>query len=280
MSQGLPADTETDCSRTRRVRACALLCTALALIAPRALGATPDDAVAHGLAFAEEAADAYKSGNFEQAIELYQRAQRENPDPITLHNIGRCYEAIGSRKLGDIEPARAAPAVLSAAAKDLSTAVDHYKRFLEAEPNASNRAVVEQRIRALSAQTKLLEELSAKPIEPKPEARDDGPRISAPWIIAGIGGATLTTGIALAVLARENEQQSNDPATSGEETIAAAERATTFATAANVLFGVGAAISIAGATWGVIDLATRSGAKTPSAKITIGPGWLGVVGNF
>lgn len=252
---------------------------AAVLLAAPPLWAAPDDGVTRGLELAQEAADAYKAGKFEQAIELYRRAEQENPDPITLHNIGRCYEAIGSQKLGDIEPARAAPAVLTAAAKDLATAVDHYQRFLVAEPNASNRAVVEQRIRALAAQTKLLEDLAAKPPEAKPP-RDEGPRLAAPWIVAGVGGATLTVGLVIAVLAHENETESNDPATSGEDTVAAADRATTFATAANVLFGVGAAISVAGATWGIIDLATRKGSEAPAASLTLGPGWLGVAGNF
>jgi tetratricopeptide (TPR) repeat protein len=241
---------------------------------PRAADAEPESTVPEreaGLALASQAAAAYKSGRFEEAIVLYRRAHAANPDPISLHNIGRCFEAIGSAQLGQVEPEQVEPKALRLAVENLRAAISHYRQFLEAEPDTPTRGTVEPRIAALEAQVKLLTNIAALPTEA--EARREPPgvgRVAAPWIVAGIGGATLIAGLAAAVLAVQEEEVANDTSTSGRETVEAAERAKDLALASNVLFGVGGAISVAGAVWGIVDVAERhSGVAT--AQVAFGP---------
>jgi tetratricopeptide (TPR) repeat protein len=232
--------------------------------------------VDRGLELAKQAAAAYKEGKFEESIALYEQAFKASPDPISLHNIGRCFEAVGSKKLGDIEPATAQPGVLYAVARDLESGVSYYERYLEAEPTATSRPAVEQRVRALRSQIKLLEDFAKRPIHERPEGRPPA-RIAAPWILAGIGGATLTGGAVLAGLASSKESTSNDRDTSGLDTVESAEDATMLATTANVLFGIGGAISLAGGIWGIVDLASGppDPPKAGSLRLEVGPAWIG-----
>lgn len=232
--------------------------------------------IERGLQLAKQAAQAYKEGKFEESIALYEQSYKANPDPISLHNIGRCFEAVGSRKLGDIAPATAEPGVLYAVARDLESGVTYYERYLEAEPTASSRPAVEQRVRALRSQIKLLEDFAKSPRRDVPEGPSPA-RIAAPWILAGIGGMALTAGGILAELAASKESASNDPRTSGIDTVQAADDATTFATTANVLFGVGGAISLAGAIWGIVDAAggPPEPSKSGALRLDVGPAWIG-----
>ncbi len=254
----------------------------------------PDDgaqaSAAQGLELASQAAAAYKEGRFEEAITLYQRAHELSPDPIAIHNIGRCHEAIGYRELGDTEPGAAAPEKLRTVTRELRAAIDHYERYLAAEPEAASRGVVEQRIRALEAQLKLLENLAAKPKDegkpPEPEPRSTL-RVAAPWIVVGVGTATLATALVFSGMASSSESEANDPATSGTASLDAADDATTFATTANVLFAVGGAIALAGGVWAVVDLTSSpstSGAASASGRgatqLRVGPGGVGVARSF
>lgn len=236
----------------------------------------PSGDVERGLELAKQAAQAYKEGKFEESIALYEQAYKANPDPISLHNIGRCFEAVGSRKLGDVQPATAQPGVLYAVARDLESGVTYYERYLQAEPTAASRPAVEQRVRALKSQVKLLEDFAKRPRSAVPDGPPPG-RIAAPWILAGLGGATLTAGGILAGLAASKESKWKDPGTSGLDTVEAADDATTFATTANVLFGIGGAISLAGGIWAIVDLAAERGEppKAGSFRLDVGPTWIG-----
>ncbi len=232
-----------------------------------------------GLELAKQAAAAYKEGRFEQAIELYQRAHAANPDPISIHNIGRCHESIGYRDLGDKRPGAAPPDVRRVVRADFAAAVDHYQRFLAAEPAASNRLVVEQRIRALQAQLDLIDGLAARPAEATSEPARGPLRVAAPWAVVGLGGVTLGAGVVVSVMASSSESTANDPATSGASSLDAAGDASTFATTANVLFAVGGALTIAGGVWAVVDLASSPVATTSAAareasapRLELGPG--------
>jgi tetratricopeptide (TPR) repeat protein len=265
------------------------LVAALLLAAPRAgrtqpaadparVPAADPAAVERGLELAKQAASAYKEGRFAEAIALYEQAHAVHPDPITLHNLGRCQEALGSSILGDIEPERADPHALRDAAARFRSANASYRRFLEAEPDTPSRQAVEQRIRALDTQIKLLEDIARPREEPAPAPEPDPARVAAPWIVAGLGGATLIAGVVMAVLAKGREGDANDPATSGEDAAAAADDARTFSTTANVLFAVGGAVALAGATWGFVDLATSDGGA--SASLVVRPFGAGFVARF
>lgn len=246
----------------------------LGCVVSRAAVAGPEASAAEhetGLALAGEAAAAYKAGRFEEAVALYRRAHAANPDPISLHNIGRCFEAIGSAQLGQLSPEQVEPEALRLAVENLREAVSHYRQFLEAEPGTPTRATVEPRIAALEAQVKLLTNIAARPAAPEARSEPaDAGRVAAPWILAGIGGATLTAGLASAIVAAQEEAVANDPTTSGRDTVEAAERSKDLALASNVLFGVGGAVAVAGAVWGVIDLAGRP-SGTDAAQVTVGP---------
>ena len=80
-----------------------------------------------------------------------------------------------------------------------------------------------------------------------------------------------------AVLADTKEGKSTNLETSGRDTVVAAEQAETFALTANILFGVGGAISLAGGIWGIVDLAAGSPEppKSGAVRLEVGPTWIG-----
>ncbi len=75
----------------------------------------------------EQGVQAYREGRYEQAIELFERANREKPHPALVYNIGQAHE-----KLGNVERAIAA-----------------FREYLRVSPDARDREEVERRIAAL-----------------------------------------------------------------------------------------------------------------------------------
>jgi tetratricopeptide (TPR) repeat protein len=191
------------------------LCAALLAIAPRvafAAGGSEDEQVAQAKARFEEGRAAYLAGDYGKAIQSFQSAQDIRPSPILDYNIALCYEGLG----------------------DAQSAVVSYRSYLSQKPDASNRAEVEERIRALEA----MRDQQAKPAaEPAPSTENQaeappasadpytqtapptGQRPAAPpaqqktrwWIpVVIVGGAILVTAtiITVAVLA---SQTNTDP---------------------------------------------------------------------
>lgn len=189
---------------------------------------------------AARARSAYEAGKFRDAADLYQRAHDLDADPTLLFNLARCFEAL-------------------ATLDDLRASIRDYQAYLRARPDASDRAAVERRIDVLANQIRVLEEQS-KPKPPPPPAPPTilaAPRAHTPipWIACGVGLGGIAAGAVLGAIAKGERADANR-ATSGADALDLEAKSAHLATAANVAFVAGAALAVAGAAWGVIDLAS------------------------
>ena len=203
----------------------ALLFSAIVLLPGEAEAAptrsAPTDSRA--LELFEQSAQAYREGRFQEAVDKLLEARRFKAEPVLLYNLGRAYEALG--KPGD--------------------AADAYAKYLEEEPEASDRKAIEGRIATLRGQAN---ELAAARRDPN-QARDEGDGLTAvPWIVLGVGAAALGTGAVLGIVAKgKHDDAVADPvqATAVEKQ----DSAEGLARAATVTLIAGAVISAMGLAW-------------------------------
>src|SRR5690242_6176217 len=96
-----------------------------------AAGAAPsnDEAMAQAKQHFETGRNAYNAGDYVTAIHEFKQAEQLRPSPILDYNIGLANEKLGKRRV----------------------AVKYYKRYLEEQPNAANKAEVEGKVGALEA---------------------------------------------------------------------------------------------------------------------------------
>ena len=95
----------------------------------------------------ENAVSHYNLDEIEAALEEFREAYRFKPDPSFLFNIAQCYRKLGQRE----------------------AAIDFYRKYVRASPDATNRAEAERRIAELKAQAD--ERLARRP----PAERDQSP---------------------------------------------------------------------------------------------------------
>src|SRR5260221_12894383 len=74
-----------------------------------------------------EGADAFSLGDYRRALAAFVEAERLAVRPELEFNIGRCYEVLG----------------------DAANAVRHYRRYLDARPDTTDRSDVETAIKRL-----------------------------------------------------------------------------------------------------------------------------------
>jgi tetratricopeptide (TPR) repeat protein len=212
---------------------------------------------------------AYERGDFREAIDRYEKAYAIEKNPTLLFNLGRCYEALATEA-------------------DLRVAVEKYDAYLSGSKEAADRAAVERRIEALREQIRLLEAARSRPpappppVAPKEEAPPQRAPMIAPWIIAGVGGAGVTAAIALGVVAKGKNDDAQ-ATSSGQEAMDLEDDAGGFAIASNVAFGVGGAALLAGAIWGIVDLAHVARVDRERSRILrleVGLGTLGISGEL
>jgi tetratricopeptide (TPR) repeat protein len=102
--------------------------------APPAASAPPpaadDAAMAQAKQHFETGRNAYNAGDYVTAIREFKEAERLRPSPILDYNIGLANEKLGKRRV----------------------AVKYYRRYLELQPNAANKAEVEQKVQSLEAE--------------------------------------------------------------------------------------------------------------------------------
>lgn len=228
-----------------RLVARAFVVCGLALVAaPASAYAEPAQAQAPEQ-LAKDASDAYKRGEFKRAAELYEAAYAVSKEPVLLFNLGRCHEALGS-------------------AADLREAIARYRAYLAAASGTADTPAVTRRIETLEQQVEILE----RPPEQQTIAPPPPPERPAvlPWIIVGAGSAGLTIGIVLGALAEGGRADAQDEPVAVQGALLADE-AEGFALAANVLFGVAGALTLAGGIWGVVDLATLRSGPTVTASV-------------
>jgi tetratricopeptide (TPR) repeat protein len=113
--------------------------------APEAVPPPPpaDDAtMAQAKQHFETGRNAYNAGDYVTAIREFKAAEALRPSPILDYNIGLANEKLGKRRV----------------------AVKYYRRYLEEQPNASNKAEVEGKVTSLEA------EIAAQPNPGQPGA--------------------------------------------------------------------------------------------------------------
>ena len=89
----------------------------------------------------EKGASEYNLGHFAEAISEFEKAYEQDPAPILLFNIAQAHRQSGNNE----------------------RAAFFYRRYLEQEPNADNRADVEKRIKDLEAVIQQQNDVKRKP---------------------------------------------------------------------------------------------------------------------
>ena len=217
----------------------------------------------------------YQASNHSAALVEFEKAYKLAPRPGMLFNIARCHEVMGALEKG----------------------VEYYERYLEQNPKAANKGLVQTRITNLKATIQKKRqpapatqkvEVSAPVPEPAPAAapRNIPWKRTYGWAGLGAGCALLATGAVLGVLAQHKADEYNDEASAGMlyrdlkeiessgETLQAAQIATLVA--GGVLFTAGAVL---------VFLDRRSQGQEPSTASVVvtpyvGPGNVGLAGQI
>ena len=231
------------------------------LAVPATAGAQDSDAErARAFEMAVEAQAHFEAGESDVAVQLLLNARQIYPEPVLLYNLGRVYDTMGLALESD--------------------ALAAYEQYVEAAPDATDRAAVEQRIASLrAAQTERDNLAAARDAERTGrEAAEEQARLArrpspVPWILIATGGAAVAGGGVVAGLARRANSDALD-AVIHERAVASSEQANRLATTANILFVVGGAISLTGAIWLITDRRRRS------VELSVGPGHIQVEGRW
>ncbi len=234
-------------------RVTALLGSVFVLLAVQspAFADTFDDVV-------RDAEAAYSAGKLEEAATLLDKAYAMRRDAALLFNKGRA--------LQDIQPERAIAA---------------YEAYLTAQPGATDGPKVRLIIERLRARIAQEEALRVRTREAEAAAERNraksgvstppsaSPRTSpgkgvavAPWIITGVGAATLGASLPL-WLAGSSAHADAVSAPSVAESDSRQRTAQSFASATSVTLVTGGVVIAIGLVWAIVDL-TRS----PSARVS------------
>jgi len=103
----------------------------------------------------EKGANEYNLGHFAEAITQFEKAYSIDPAPILLFNIGQCHRQTGNKE----------------------RALFFYRRYLEQDPKAENRAEVEKRMAELERSMKEEQDLQHRPptnLAPPPAQTEGG----------------------------------------------------------------------------------------------------------
>jgi tetratricopeptide (TPR) repeat protein len=244
----------------------ALLTLASALSTPAAAQTAEERELASALF--RESAEAYQAGNFELSVTLLRRAYELDPVPVLQYNLARALEGMG----------------------DTEGAIETYERYLELDPDAEDRPVVEERLEALRADQERAQEATDAEAEeflagsddteeelpegPMPPPRTVSP---APWIIAGVG--VLLAGSAIATGVMANGRHDDALATDVHaDRVRLADEADSLALVTNINLTLGGVFLLAGGIWGLVDVMQ---VRSESAlTLRIGPGQLALRGRF
>jgi tetratricopeptide (TPR) repeat protein len=215
-----------------------------AVAAPPAKEASTSDKARAADLF-KRSADAYRQGDFKQAIELLDEAYALDPQPVLLYNRARAHEGLGH----------------------LDEAIAGYEKFLADEPNAPDRGAIEQRLTTLRHQRDerdAREKERAEKKEPAPPApasvlvhSEPAPppphkRSAFPYIVLGTGTAGLIAGTVLGLMATSTNSDAKDEPTQ-KRAMDLKSDADSLATTSTVFFAVGGVLLLAGATWWLLD---------------------------
>jgi len=221
-------------------------------------------------------AEAYRRGEFQQAVTLLLEAHALDPQPVLLYNLARAYEGLGN----------------------IEAAIDTFTRYLEADPKAPDRGAIEQRLgtlkrqrderlalekqrdaeRTRADQEKAERERKAPTPAPAPHERSVGP-----YVVAGVGVAGLATGVIFGLMATSKHDGAALASTPQQDAIDQQNSAKSLATISTVSFIVGGALVAAGATWWVIDGKSAGKPATGTARalrVGLAPGFVMLEGRL
>ena len=212
----------------------AVLCALVGGAGSRSGGlARADDAEARharAIDLFEKSEVAYDSGRFADAVALLRQSYALKKEPVLLYNLGRAYEALGDR----------------------TSAADAYEAFLQAQPTAQDRAGLERRIATLRREVAEREALRKQALE-RERSRPVRSPSAVPWIVAGVGAASLAGGGVLRILANQrNDDAKREPTYLEADSLHS--QAQTFATISAICFIAGGAVLAGGLLWGTLDL--------------------------
>lgn len=263
---------------------CARACVALALVTglstPRAaLAAPPTHAQpakeaspekARAAELFQKSAGAYLKGDFARAIALLDEAYALDPQPVLVYNLARAHEGLGH----------------------LDESISLYEKYLSQDPTSADRGAIEQRVTTLKrqrdeklalAKEKAAVETEKERVE-RERARQEAddrpkPRSVAPYIVGGVGVASVVTGAIFGAMAsgKESDAQAEPVQTTA---IDLRDSGKSFATISNITFIAGGALVAAGVVWWILDTpkSKRRGAVGP--RVGIGPGFVSLGGEL
>jgi len=220
----------------------ALVLVAVLFAAAGPARAQADDAQARSRALYDEGSRAYKAGDYPRAIEKFLAAYDLSHAPAILFNIAQAYRLAGS----------------------CDRALEYYRRSLDEEPDAANRAEVEERVAEMQACADQAAAHEEKPA-PRPEPAASAPpattavdlaaeepapahddRRVLPLVTVGVGAAAAVAGgiIYFQARAKFDEVEATCPCEPGS--FSGWETATD---ASYVLMGAGVVVVGAGLVW-------------------------------
>lgn len=235
--------------------------------APPAAAQTPQ---ARAAELFNKGAEAYRRGDFKQAIALLVEARSLDPQPVLLYNLGRAYEDSG----------------------DGDAAIATFTKYLEEDPKAGDRGAIEQRVERLKRQrderlalekqrdaerTRADAERADRERQEREAAKARHTRSVGPYIVAGVGVAGIATGVVFGLLSQSKHDSAASSSTSQVDAIDNQDSAKSFATISTISFIAGGVLVAAGATWWILDgKGTSKPATTGSQSFRVGltPGFL------
>ncbi len=236
-----------------------LFAIACALHGAASVAHAQDDARSLDAARAELEAGrlAYENGEFEVALDRFERAYELSGSADLLYNVATCADRL---RRDDV-------------------ALDSYERYLEAAPETEDRAQIEGRIRALRAA--LAREGSR--VEPAPAPSEAGPAPHAhhrlfTWIALGVSVALGATTAGLWAGAQSSYDSFSACAPSCDPAEVGASSGHALQTAGNVLFGLSLA-ALAGAVV-LFFVEPKDDAAEPAVAVSLGPAAVALRGRF
>lgn len=203
---------------------------------------------------------AFAGARYDDALAYFERAHVLSGRHQLLYNIGLCQDRLGR----DVD------------------ALSSFERYLDAAPDAHNRAEVEQRIE--TARVRLERAAAAAPTpEPVPPPATD----PAPWALVGSGAGVAVLGAVLLTVGRLDIgaiEATPSGTRAWSEVSGDVERADALTIAGSVALGVGVAVAVTGVAWAVAGSSSAGGGRdapaSPAVAVGIGVGTLTISGAF
>lgn len=268
---------------TRSARTCvALFAVTVGVAAPTAAIAAPHSSApppkeapspdkARAAELFQKSAGAYLKGDFAKAIVLLDEAYALDPQPVLVYNLARAHEGLGH----------------------LDESISLYEKYLEQDPTSADRGAIEQRLATLKkqrdekaalAKEKVAVEKERQQVEKERqqvEAEEKPkPRSVGPYIVGGVGVATVVTGVIFGALAKgkESDAQAEPVQTTA---IDLRDSGKGLATASNITLVIGGALVAAGVVWWILDTPrAKKRGDAGTVRVGLGAGWVGLGGTL